>query len=613
MAPNDYPFYVVQKITTSTMKKPSSLRSLLFTLALLCTLASAQPQPQLAPLFLTGPALSVNVTANQHAISPYIYGMNFAPQTLANALQLPVNRWGGNATSRYNWQNDISNHASDWYFENIKESDATNLPTDSAVNRFIEQNEGTNTETLLTVPLMGYVSKNDDSACGFSISTYGTQTGNDWEWRPDCGNGISSATGNPITGNSPVSTSLVITQSFVSNWVISLTASYGDASSGGVRFYNLDNEPGLWHETHRDVHPQNMTYIESLTRGHDYAAAIKAIDPDALTLGPVQDGWTRYFYSAYTQYPDPDGPGDRTANGGTPFVEWYLEHMQGYEIAEGMRLLDYFDLHYYPQAPGVTLSPAGNSTTQALRLRSTRSLWDPTYVDESWIKDTEEGNIAVQLIPRMQDWVDTYYPGTKLAISEYNWGGLESINGALAQADVLGIFGREGLDLATLWDPPNSNEPGAYAFRMYRNYDGAGHKFGETSVSATSGDQSQLAIYAATRSSDGALTLMLINKTGSSLTSTVTLSNFTPSSVAQVYRYTGGTTIQSLSQSVGPTGFSATFPANSITLLVLSPNSGMTATPASTPTRTNTPVPSTPTNTPPPPGPYQVYLPCLRD
>jgi hypothetical protein len=50
----------------------------------------------------------------------------------------------------------------------------------------------------------------------------------------------------------------------------------------------------------------------------------------------------------------------------------------------------------------------------------------------------------------MRDWVDTWYPGTRLAITEYNWGGLDGLNGALAQADVLGIFGREGLALATL-------------------------------------------------------------------------------------------------------------------------------------------------------------------
>jgi hypothetical protein len=170
--------------------------------------------------------------------------------------------------------------------------------------------------------------------------------------------------------------------------------------------------------------------------------------------------------------------------------------------------------------------------------------------------------------------VDANYPGTKLAIGEYNWGGLEDINGALAQADVLGIFGREELDLATLWAPPDSNQPGAFAFRIYRNYDGSGSKFGDTRLRASSTDQEKLAIYAAQRSSDLALTLVIINKTSGDLTSLVSLANFNPASQAQVYRYSAVnlTAIQHLSdQAVTASGFNATFPANSITLVILPP------------------------------------------
>jgi hypothetical protein len=74
----------------------------------------------------------------------------------------------------------------------------------------------------------------------------------------------------------------------------------------------------------------------------------------------------------------------------------------------------------------------------------------------------------------MLQWVATNYPGTKTAITEYNWGALNDITGAIAQADLLGIFGREGLDLATIWSPPNPNpgagappDPGVFAFKMY--------------------------------------------------------------------------------------------------------------------------------------------------
>ena len=67
-----------------------------------------------------------------------------------------------------------------------------------------------------------------------------------------------------------------------------------------------------------------------------------------------------------------------------------------------------------------------------------------------WLQPT---NNILMLIPRMKGWVASYYPGTKIGITEYNWGAEGYINGATAQADILGIFGREGLDLATRWTP----------------------------------------------------------------------------------------------------------------------------------------------------------------
>jgi len=220
----------------------------------------------------------------------------------------------------------------------------------------------------------------------------------------------------------------------------------------------------------------------------------------------------------------------------------------------------------------VSLSPAGSAATQATRLRSTRSLWDPTYADESWIAQVIDGPY-VRLIPRMRDWVNTNYPGTKLAVTEYNWGAPESINGALAQADVLGIFGREGLDLATMWSPPASAQPGAFAFRMYRNYDGAGSQFGQTSVSAASANQDNVAIYAAVRS-DGKLTVMLINKTGGDLTSSLTLSGYYPGNHADVYLYSPADlnhVVHAANLAIASGAISATVPANSITLLVVPP------------------------------------------
>ncbi|MBA3874235.1 MAG: glycoside hydrolase family 44 protein, partial [Anaerolineae bacterium] len=423
--------------------------------------------------------------------------MNFADATLANDISLPVNRWGGNSTTRYNYLINSSNHASDWYYENIGD--------DQSADQFVTANKTRGTDSIITMPLIGYTAKSADYACGFSISKYGLQQDHD-PYQPNCGNGIKT-NGTFVTGNNPLDTSYAITPTFVQGWINHLKGNFGAANAGGVRFYNLDNEPMLWSETHRDVHPIPLSYDEERDNTYAYAAAIKATDPAAKTLGPVEWGWSGYFYSMKDMTQPGNwwnNPIDRNAHGGVELTAWYLGQMKLYEQQHGVRILDYLDLHYYPQSDGVSLSDDVSPATQALRLRNTRSLWDPTYVDESWIND------KIRMIPRMHDWVNTYYPGTKLAITEYNFGAVKDINGAVTEADVLGIFGREGLDLATMWDPPSATQPAAYAFRMYRNYDGQHSMFGASGVQATSSDQSKVSVFAALRANN-ALTIMVVN------------------------------------------------------------------------------------------------------
>ena len=520
-------------------------------------------------------SLAIDATAARKAISPLIYGVNGYAMTGGDAayiksLGVAARRWGGNNVTRYNWQIDAGNTANDWFFENVRMSDAANLPADSGANRFIAQNRLSGADTLLTVPMIGYVAKNGDlSTCGFSVAKYGAQQSAD-QWRPDCGNGVKPDGKTLVTGNNPLDTSVAVGPSFVQSWVAYLVKRYGKAGSGGVRYYNLDNEMDIWWGTHRDVSPVGKKYDQIRDLTYQYAAAVKAADPAAQTLGPVMDGWTYYWHSPYDgQRQDWATPDDRNAHGGTPMVPWYLQQMKAYETAHGKRILDFLDLHYYTASPNVSLSDAVDAATQALRLRSTRSLWDPSYVDESWIAQAGPDGGIVKLIPRMRDWVNTYYPGTKLAVTEYNWGAPGHINGALAQADVLGIFGREGLDLATLWSPPQAAQPAAFAFRIYRNYDGAGAKFGETSVGATSSAQDRLAVYAAEEAATGALTLVVINKTAAALSAPTTLSHYQPTGVLQGWRYSAaqlGSIAHLANQSFTGAQFSASYPANSITL-----------------------------------------------
>ncbi|NOH02329.1 MAG: endoglucanase [Chloroflexi bacterium] len=552
--------------------------SLLFT-------AAFQPIPVASAARLNSVNITINAAENRKPISPSIYGLNFAKEAFAGEIDLPIRRWGGNATSRYNWQNNNLNTANDWYFENTSHSNAYDWSQSEDYNDWVGQNIRTQTASLITIPMLGYVAK-DDTSCGFSVSKYGAQTSVDDPWRIDCGNGINGD--GYITGNDPLDTSVSAGPSFMQAWATDLVNTYGAANSGGVQFYALDNEPELWSDTHRDVHPTHQSYDELLAKTIDYGEAVKAADPNAKLLGYVAFGWSGYWYSrrdmvaaaenGYTYFPD------YATHGNMYQVEWYLDQMHEYEQANSIRLLDYLDLHYYPES-GVALRTAGDSDLQSLRLRSTRSLWDPAYRDESWIGGDDQlpEQRYVRLIPRMREWVNTYYPGTKLAITEYNFGGLEHINGALAQAEVLGIFGREGLDLATLWNYPNpyydplgyinfETLPGAYAFRMYRNYDGNGGKFGETSLSAVSGDPSRLSVFAAERNGDGAMTVIIINKTNETITGNAALENFTPDGLARVFQYSASNLNAIVPQpdlATTPSGFTYNFPANSITLIVV--------------------------------------------
>lgn len=523
--------------------------------------ATGTPPPSVG----TGPSLSVDAARDRHPISPYIYGMNNPEEALAQDLRLPVNRWGGNQTSTYNWRHDTYNTGFDWFYENISNSTPASLPDGSSANRFIEQNRRIGSASLMTMPMIGWVAKrwkgNHPFDCAFKISVYGPQLNADWQWEPDCGNGV-SADGTPITANDPEDIAIASGPQFVYDWITYLRARYGTATAGGVAFYALDNEPMLWNSTHNEVFKHPLSTDELIALTYAYAPAIKAADPGAKVFGPVFWGWCAYFYSAVDNCTN-NGTADFEAHGSVPLVVWYLRQMRAYEEQHGVRILDYLDLHGYPNAAGIYSSAVGNQATQTLRLRSTRQLWDPTYQDESWVP------AVIQLIPRMRAWVNENYPGTKLALTEYSWGAPGFMNGALAQADILGIFGREGLDLAALWDPPKSTQPVAHAFRMYLNYDGQGATFGDTGVQAASTDQEKLAIYAAQQGTR--LTLMIVNKTGLALTSPVALAGFRPAATAQVYRYSAAHLagiVRVADQALTDTGFTGVFPPSSITLIV---------------------------------------------
>jgi hypothetical protein len=542
------------------------------------------------PATAAGPALSVDLGTKTRTISPNIYGMDDYTLTapVPALVSLPIERWGGDNTTRYNYLLDVSNSAADYYFESFPNGTG-GYPDVSQFNTQVLQDKTTKTTTLGTVPLIGWTTQRT-TACSYSVAKYGAQKQTD-PYRPDCGLGV-LLNGSNI--NDPTDTSTTIDETFTGGWVKFLVNKFGTATNGGVAIYDLDNEPEYWDAVHKDVHPLPMTYDELTTKGLTYAKAIKDQDSTALVSGFVISNWMNYFYSRKDSesgwstgpcYCQNGNPVDRIAHGNVPLIDYYLQQFAAYDKTNGVRLLDYVDIHTYFAASGAAFNPDGDTTLQQARLNSTRVFWDPAYTDPAY---TDPNNrtasapaYAPQLIPMMRNWVATDYSGTKIAIDEYNWGGQEAINGALAQADILGIFGREGLDSGLLWGPPDpvKQVPGLAAFETYRNYDGAGSKFGDTALASSSANQGQLSVYGAQRTADGAVTIVILNKTYGDLTSTLSLPNLTATGPAKVFLYNNaniaGIAAQpSVTLTPPATGsttstLSQTFPAQSITILVV--------------------------------------------
>jgi len=561
-----------------------------------------------APATAIGPALTVDAGNETHAISPYVYGMNAYLLDAATAIKtnITVDRWGGDSTSRYNYVLDVTSAAADWYFENgdgTGGNGSSPVPGVKAFDALVASNNNLGVKTLGTVPVQGWVAK-DNFSCGFPAATYPSQYSFD-PYNASCGDG-ENPDQTPITGNDPTVTSTPVGPSWSGDWVTYLVGKFGTAANGGVAIYDLDNEPSWWDATQRDVHPLPFTYDEVTNNGLATAKAIKTADPTAEVSGPVMDFWWDYFYSKKDVesgwntggpcYEPWSNPTDRNAHSGIPFIEYYLQQFAKYETTNNVRLLDYLDLHTYFAAEyngnSLALTTAGDTGAQQARLNSTRALWDSTYTDPNFQQPnyTTDPNYtsscttplqAPQVIPMMKTWVANDYPGTKLAIDEYNWGGLESINGALAQADILGIFGREGLDLGTLWptDVPSKQLPGMMSFAVYRNYDGANSTFGNMALASTSADQSKLSVYGALRTADNMVTVVVINKTYGDLTDTVSLANLTPNGTAKVFLYSNANLAAIVAQPdltvTPPAGgsttstVSTTFPAQSVTLIVV--------------------------------------------
>jgi len=551
-----------------------------------------------------GPVRQFQPPAQPATISPYVYGINGFGTFVARATRWGLIRQGGDAFTAWNWTTNDTNSGSDYCF--YQGNGGVSGVAGSLVQGgdSIPNAQAKGEAFLATVPILEHVS-----------STVGNNTGIDSlcpQEASNCNGGMAESTG-INSGNLDFVSTDPNSQAFVPN-IASKGAAFctcpGPACGSGCSvpttgtvfadelanylrvsygaglspiLLMLDNEPNYWGGTHPELWPymgalpcqtSTVTYDDIVSRDKAFAAAIKTAWPTATLLGPVvaQEG----IVFAHT-VSDPHLPME--------FSDYYLAQMAAASASFGRPLIDSFDVHYYNSG----------STDPAQCVQNPRMFWDPSYTslspsatdqidfgysgpngyfDTSWYPR--------QVIPRLLRKIANAYGSAQapgLSFSEYSSGCEDGIAGGVAEADNLGIFGREGVFAATAW--PLQSLMGNYlvaAFDAYRNYDGNGAIVGDTAVSALTSDATNSSVYAFAQSTDaGVVDLVLINKAPASTTASISIAHSPQLSAASAYNLVDGAAsvvpalggAQGLSCGGGVCVLGYTMPALSVTTLAL--------------------------------------------
>jgi hypothetical protein len=492
------------------------------------------------PVLPAAVAATVALGKPAHDISPHVLGVNWAPAKTLKDIGAGGNRWGGNRTTKYNWKDDIDSAGSDWFFLNDYGAEPGTPETEKRYYRFIKETRDAKVPVNFTIPITPYIAKKHPTKgqryCSYPTSLYPKQEKTDGQ---GCGNGR-TPDGKPIFGNDPNLGMTKNSPELQRQFVESVVKLFGPASKGGVEFYSLDNEPGLWMHTHRDTMAKGVNAEELVRMNLEYAAAVKAADPSAKVIGFAAWGVKELAGSNFDYFkagvPDayklPEEPSfqDMKQRGGDTQLVYFLKEAKKAEAKAGKRLIDVIDVHWYHELWAKNSLGRSERTLNdvpydavftPLQFESLREWWDPSFVPtkpfESWTYDPDPQkdrlwrpyHPAVSAIQRI---IDTHYPGTRLAVNEYDNGSPEQFHGALLRAAALGIFTRENLYMAQNWHQTGSDRFTYFAQKLYGNYDGRGGKVAGKYLEATS-SLADLYAFGAKRGTTTTVVLVNRNKT----------------------------------------------------------------------------------------------------
>lgn len=468
--------------------------------------------------------VSIDVKRDVHSISPYIYGTN---ESYDGAT---ATRWGGNRSTSYNWENNASNSGNDYNFTSDNHYDYTGSSTPALpILNATKQADSKGQYNLVSLQAAGYVAADKNGA----VTTDQIAPSDRWKaisFHKDIEK-------SPYTLEPDLEDDTV----YIDELINYLSVKLGRAGDGGVSAYAIDNEPYLWSQTHARLHPQKTTPEELIEKTVELSNVIRTLAPGADIYGPMFFGYTDAYHWGDLEWTSEwNTIYNKSKNYPIKyswFVDYYLDTLRKVQETTGQRSIDAIAFHWYPESYGEKTKKRivdldGNTSSSELiaedmieaRLQAPRALWDSkyNYLDARGKKSYVCIFDGQAIISKIKKSIANFYPGTKIAFTEFEYDAENHWSGGLCLVDVLGVFGREDVYLACKWDKFQKYSIAAY--NLYLNYDGNGSQYGKTSVYAMQSDTVSLSSFASIDDKKN-LHIITVNKTNKVQNTTFNIAN----------------------------------------------------------------------------------------
>jgi len=454
-------------------------------------------------------AININVDTDKGVkkISPYLYGRNidkvsdgntevtadesaFINQMLDAGIHFLRANNGNNAT-RYNWKQKLTVHP-DWY-NNVYSHD-----WDITAKKILDKMPGV--DAMYAFQLTGWVA----SSTNYNFA--------DWNWYQDHDKWATStldlAGGGEVADDGETLIKAGDYRLYNKEWPadssVAIIPHWKDDlkyDMSRFKYWSMDNEMDIWRGTHSDLDlPVTGDFL--VERYVDVAKKARAQWKDIKLTGPVVANEWQWCHIAAV-----DGDNKRPSIDGKEYcwLEFFIKKVAEAQKSSGKRLLDVFDIHWYP----------GEKDYES-RVNWHRVLFDTTYYYKGsngvrcasgtcdW-SDKEKGYKSY-IFKRINDWLEKYFGkdhGITLGITETDLNDSDPMVTALIYASFLGTMQDNGVEIFTPWTWGDGMYEVVHLFSRY------GH---ENRVQSTSSNDSLVSAYSSISNKGDSLTVIFVNR-----------------------------------------------------------------------------------------------------